>query len=300
MYVCVCRSEFSIVAVDVNFRIRLVYDTHIHLNTPNDVLFFCVWIRHSTKSMLILIGYSSIGIHDSINIDFYVHIYLFNSVESTHTHQHKPKHSHIQTMCDRESRKQKYAIQTTNASIIHAATDWHSHTYAAPHTYNAYSERSFFGWARSSVNKVALWPYRCMSAANRHCQCTLRRCSMVRDFKFSMVALFMFSCVHILTSTHSHSQLWYEWWAIVFSVCVWIYLRVPVCCVVVWVRWCSVYLCCRDLFFSLLTSLHFTWVFLFFCFHFTSHSKCVYLSVHIRSFQCVRLIRFLVLVVQLN
>lgn len=158
---------------------------------------FFVWIRHSTKSMLILIGYSSIGIHDLI--DFFVHIYLFNKHTNTQAFSHSTTHSN--PMCDRESHKQKYAIQTTNASIIHAATDWLSHAYAQrTHTRpkRFLSVEPVQVWTKLHFGRISVWVQLKPSLS----VCSVVR--VVRDFKFSMVALFVFMCAYTYTA-HIHS-----------------------------------------------------------------------------------------------
>lgn len=221
----------------------------------------------------------------------------------THSmHTQKLIHSYALIQYDRESRKQKYAIQTTNASIIHAATDWHTVCIQYTHTKHiqVYSKKVFYlvepvqVWIKLHFGRIAV--YEC---SNRHCQyAPLFNGERISSFQW---LLHLLMCAHTHTHTHIHFVIWmvnhrcqckyvcvFECWCVVYG-------GVPVCCIFVCicVCVCVVVIC---FFFSLLfTSLFFV----VFISHRTFEIR-VYLSVHIRYFQCVRLIRFLVLVVQLN
>lgn len=256
--------------------------------------------------------YSSIGIHDLISIEFYVHIQLFN----TQKHKHSNNHTHILVQCaivNHINKNTQYKQQTR--AFIHAATDWHTvytypykrtdtHSMGPIHTYKF--KKVFFClvesvqvWIKLHFGRIAVWVQQPSLSVYTSLRSVVRNGEREREREISSFQwlLCSFWCVHtyvfICDMNDERMRM---------------YFRIYLC-----VRWCSSMLClrisiclCMSVFvlsWSVFFSLLFTSLFLCSCcFHFTSHIRksYVFVSIHIRYFQCVRLIRFLVLVVQLN
>lgn len=265
---------------------------YTHTHTPNNVLLFCVnpsFHEIDADFNRIFINWYSW---------FNQHRLFCPHLPIQQTHQHSSIHSqHNQTQCAivNHINKNTQYKQQMRALFMRQLTDTpctHSHAYAHSariHVRKGFIRLSPFKCEQSCTLAVSL--YECSSS--RHCRyAPLFKRWEISSFQWLLCS---YSCV---CTVHT-----FVWWTV--GMCVGICIYVCVCAMVLQyaVSSCACLcqcLCCRDLFFALFTSLLLSLHFIF-CFHFTSHSnECVYLSVHIRCFQCVRLIRFLVLVVQLN